>query len=167
MNRFVLLLALLCTYGYNAIAQDIFLCRQVISSSGKTATRDGLTFMYTVGEPVIFTGLAPDYIVTQGFHQPEVCTMHPVGTLDLDLWGLEVFPNPTTDYLTVRYSPLMDGDLRISVFDVSGRPILFNSPVAQASGSNIDCTHWQAGVYFIRFEEARTRAYATTRIIKL
>ncbi len=167
MNRFILTLTLLCAMGFNAVAQDIFLCRQVVSSSGKTAIRDGITYMYTVGEPVIFLGQSADFQLTQGFHQPEVCTMYPVGTLDLSLWGLEIFPNPASDVLTIRYSPLMDGDLRASVFDVSGRPVLLHHPITQAEGSNLDCSQWQSGVYFVRFEELGSRAYATTRIIKL
>jgi hypothetical protein len=158
---------MLCALGFHAAAQDIFLCRQVVSSSGKTAIRDGVTYMYTIGEPVVFLGLSPDYQLTQGFHQPEVCTMYPVGTLDLSLWGLEVFPNPASDNLTIRYSPLMDGDLRASVFDISGRPVLFRQPITSADGNTLDCSQWQAGVYFIRFEEMGSRAYSTTRIIKL
>lgn len=168
MNRSQLLLLFLALIPGIAFTQQGFEnCIQVIGATGKTGTQNGLTFTYTVGEPVIVTLTGSTRKVTQGFHQPDLCV--PVSTDDLDLaaWGIEVFPNPTDGLLTVRFSAEQGNALQARVSDLLGRPLLSGRSLDQPDGSAIDCSAWQPGVYILQLQDPSTRKRAAVRFIRL
>lgn len=167
MSRFTLttamwLLALSC-----CAAQDARLFNQVVASTGNVATQQGLTYAYTIGEVVISTFSAGNFTFTQGFHQPEHTSIVSVDQPELADWNIEVFPNPATDRLTVRYSDEKGNALRVSVLDLLGRVILDQQPLIEPGGSLIDCSTWQPGVYFLQLLDPQSRAGATVRIVRL
>ena len=167
MNRFLSFALFLCLFSNRSLAQDYETCIQVISASGKTGTQGGLTFTYTVGEPVITTLSGDTRKLTQGFHQPELCTV--VSTKDFDLadWDIEVFPNPTANVLTVRFSNAKGNTLRASVFNLLGQAMLTNRPLTQPEGSRLDCAAWQPGVYILQLQDPSTSGVASVRFIRL
>jgi hypothetical protein len=106
--------------------------------------------------------------LTQGFHQPDICQSVATKDLDLAAWEIEVFPNPTADFLNIRFSDENgSGALRASVFDVLGRAMLLQQPLDEPSGTSLNCQAWQSGVYFLRLEDAATGAAATVRFVRL
>ena len=167
MNRFLSLALLLCLYASTSFAQDYENITQVISASGKTGTQGGLTFIYTVGEPVITTISGDMRTLTQGFHQPELCTVVATNDLDLAAWDIKVFPNPTADILTVRFSDEKGSALRANVFNLLGQAMLTDRPLTQPDGSEIDCAAWQPGVYILQLQDPATLGVASVRFIRL
>lgn len=168
MNRFLTLLAAFWALSGALFSQNISLCNQVLASGGKQIVQQGNTWAWTVGEPVIFTlGPIGNHLLTQGFHQPDLCL--PVSTEEASLaeWSIEVFPNPATDRLFVRFYDVSSGDLHARVFDLMGRPVLSDLVLDSPEGSMLDCADWQAGVYFLQLVDARTSATATIRVIRL
>lgn len=167
MNRLFLLAHFVCLFSSVCLAQGFENCIQVISASGKTGTQGGLTFSYTVGEVVITTLVGDTRAVTQGFHQPDLCI--PVSTKDIDLaeWGIEIFPNPTADFLTVRFSAEKGTELRASVFNLLGQAMIVGQNLNQASGSRLDCAAWQPGVYILQLQDPATLGSASVRFIRL
>lgn len=168
MNRFLPLLIALGAFSGPLFSQNISLCNQVLASGGKQTVQQGNTWAWTVGEPVIFTlGPIGNHLLTQGFHQPDLCL--PVSTQESSLaeWSIEVFPNPATDRLFVRFSDVSTGDLHARVFDLMGRPVLSDAVLDTPEGTLLDCADWQAGVYFLQLVDARTSATATIRFIRL
>ncbi len=169
MNRFILFALLVCmspTFS-QAQNQDLEFCNQVLASAGKSTVRAGRYYAYTIGEPVIFTlqGTTTDF--TQGFHQPDLCVLVATNDLDLADWQMEVFPNPTADFLYVRYSAEHTGRLEATVFDVLGHLIVHDISFDQPDGSLLDCSSWQAGIYFLQLRDPVSKAVATVRFIRL
>lgn len=143
-------------------------CIQVVASTGKSAELNGRKWSYTVGEAFITTLTGSNSVVfTQGFHQPELCGIVATHDLDIELWELMVFPNPTADYVTVRYSDRQNARLEASVFDLMGRPILTSFLLADPSGTSLDCSDWQAGVYLLQLRDPSTGAGAVVRFVRL
>ena len=167
MNRFILLALLSCATITFSQAQDIGICIQVLSASGKSAVHAGRYYAYTVGEPFIMTLQGNSRDLTQGFHQPDICQLVATNDLDLATWNIEVFPNPTTDFLHVQYSDSQNTALEASVFDVLGHLVVTNVALTEPSGSQIDCSTWQAGLYFLQLRDPDTHATATVRFIRL
>ena len=167
MNRSPLLLLLALVPGLAFTQQGFENCIQVIGATGKTGTQNGLTFTYTVGEPVITTLSGSTRKVTQGFHQPDLCV--PVSTNDLDLaaWGIDIYPNPTADLLTVRFSAGQGNILQANVYDLLGRPMLNGRRLDQPDGSQLDCSAWQPGIYILELQDPSTRKRAAVRFIRL
>lgn len=166
MNRSLFLALFLCLLSNLSFAQDYENSIQVVSAAGKTGTQGGLTFHYTVGEPVITTLSGNTRKVTQGFHQPElgvVSTYNP----GLAAWNIEVFPNPTAEALTVRFSNEKGNTLRASVFNLLGQAILTDRPLTQPEGSRLDCAAWQPGVYILQLQDPATSGVASVRFVRL
>lgn len=169
MNRFLIAALLACLFSTpsQAQSQDIDLCMQVLSSTGKSTVRAGRYYAYTVGESFIFTleGQTTDF--TQGFHQPDYCLLVSTSAVDLSDWEIQVFPNPTTDLLYIQYSADHNGRLEAVVFDVLGHLMINSTSLNQPEGSSIDCSTWQTGVYFLQLRDPVTQAVATVRFIRL
>lgn len=166
MNRlFPFAFALLFLPGIS-LAQNYENALQVISASGQSGTQGGLTFTYTVGEPVVTTLSGTSRIVTQGFHQPELGIVA-VHDLDLLEWNIEVFPNPTADVLTVRFSDEQGSALRATVFNLLGEVMLSGQQLTQPDGSRLDCSAWQPGVYLLQLQDPTTSGVAFVRFIRL
>ncbi len=168
MNRSLHLIFLL---GFLSISHylsaQIGICNQVIASAGKATVQGGRTYAYTIGEPFIFTLTATSKIITQGFHQPDLCLPVLTNDLDINAWELEIYPNPASNLIHIRYSNEQKGLLSAQVFDLLGRPVMQNIALDQPDDSTLDCSNWQAGVYLIRLQDTRTRSAATVRVIRL
>ena len=65
---------------------------------------------------------------------------------------IQVYPNPATDLVTIRFSEdLKNRTLSWVVMDVMGRKMLSENDLD--SSSIIDVSQWPSGVYFIRMEQ--------------
>ena len=73
--------------------------RQVIGTSGNQYITAAATMDFTIGEPVTATLTGQNGIATQGFHQGTISITSVRETLSLS--ELSVYPNPTTDMLTI------------------------------------------------------------------
>lgn len=167
MNRFFLTFLLpILLYG-TLTAQDYENCAQVIGTTGKFAQRAGKTFFYTVGEPVILTLKSQRYTLTQGFHQPDLCISVATDDLDLAAWQIEVFPNPTTDVITIRFDEIQGSQLILSAFNLLGQSLISGHTLASSSGSVLDCSNWQSGIYILNLRDPKSDKSATIRVVRL
>ena len=168
MNRFVLTallwpLALYTSQGQTA--SSIF--NQVIGSTGHSAVQQGSMYTYTLGEVSIATLSSTNRILTQGFHQPEHTQIVSIGTPELINWDIQLFPNPVSEMLTIRFSAEKGSALRATVVDLVGKVILHEQLLSEPNGSRIDCSAWHPGIYFLILKDPTSRAQATSRIIRL
>lgn len=166
VNRFLFLLLLCCAFARSSFAQHLERCAEVIGSTGKYASRNNRSYYYTVGEPVVLTLGSARYKLTQGFHQPDLCTTIATHDLDIKAWGIEVFPNPTSDFLTVRFDENKERTLFVSVFNLLSQAVVANQPL-HSDGLTLDCAKWQPGIYLLRFRDARTNAIGALRFVKV
>jgi hypothetical protein len=73
--------------------------RQIIGTSGNHYVSLEATMDFTIGEPITATLTGQNGIATQGFHQGTISITSVRETLSLA--ELSVYPNPTTDRLTI------------------------------------------------------------------
>jgi len=72
---------------------------------------------------------------------------------DLNDWNLEVFPNPTSDVLHIRYHLPKEDKISISLFDLQGKLMMEQVAGEKLSGKNqdiIDLRQIAAGTYICR-----------------
>ncbi len=143
------MVALLVTCsGY---AQPLSTCHEVIGSTGNATTENGLRYAYTVGETAIFTlkKQGTNFVLTQGFHQPDVCL--PVSVDDLEEWNgwdIQAYPNPVVEHLTVQYAAPDGSPLMAQVFNAYGQVVRSGITIAQG-GYTLACGDLQAGFYVL------------------
>ena len=167
MNRLLLFALFACTINTILSGQSTILCRQVLASAGKDGQHDVRYFSYTVGEAFISTLSGTQFKTTEGFHQPEICKIVATENVDLAKWQIEIFPNPTQDYLNIRYAPQTQGRLEASVVDLLGRTVLSTHTLNETSGTIFNCSNWQPGVYILSLTATDSHAAAVIRFIKV
>jgi len=80
---------------------------------------------------------------------------------------LEVFPNPTKDFFTLRYNAMKSADANITLIDASGR-ILFDREVQSIQGINeweISMVDFNSGIFVLKFESTSATVYRRVVVI--
>lgn len=165
-KAFFTLLALLClNSGWSQQIVDN-ICMQVIGSNGFSTENFGKHYDATLGEVMNATLTSADVsmTVTQGFHQPE-CGLVMVSTGDIAIeWQLEVFPNPTSSLLYLKYEHTGMNTLQTRIWSANG--ILFEDWQDTASESAVDCALAPAGLYFLEIQDPSTGQKNIIRFVK-
>lgn len=142
-------IVLCCTY---LSAQEFVSCRQLVATSGETATVSNYHISYSIGETAIGTLSNNNNTITQGFHQPERCISVEVKTIDLiDNWRLSVFPNPTRQELFLQWQgngpiPLY----KTILFDANGQLLAMKTQETTAAKVPVDIRQLPAGAYVLQ-----------------
>jgi len=113
---------------------------QVINQAGFDLTpATSLVVTVSIGEPAISTFIKSDYILTQGFLQPEII---PCGE-----YKLTYYPNPTRDDITIQVQGCDNEIEAMQLIDIWGRVITTIKP---AKNNIVQLGDISPGVYFIR-----------------
>lgn len=133
------------------------------NASGGDATGSGGTVAYSIGQVVYTTNTGSNGSVAQGVqHAYEIFT---VGIKETELnISLSVFPNPTTDNLTLQISDYNNEKLSFQLFDIQGKQLSNGQIVAQQT--QINMTSLPTATYFINVLSQENKTIQTFKIIK-
>ena len=83
--------------------------QEVISSASGLFSNSSGSIYFTIGECLTSTLRSNDLALTQGFHQTflSISDIYTIGDLDFEI---TVFPNPATDFITIKVEKLQDLD---------------------------------------------------------
>ncbi|SFB29538.1 Por secretion system C-terminal sorting domain-containing protein [Flavobacterium swingsii] len=137
--------------------------QQSVTASGNNAIGSGGSTSYSVGQVVYTTNSGTNGNLAQGVQQPyEILTLgmdeHPEISLNFS-----VYPNPTTDILTLEVGNYNTDNLRYLLFDITGKVIANNK--VTVSQTKIDMTGQQSALYFLKITE-NNKEIKTFKIIK-
>ena len=106
-------------------------------------------------------------IVTQGYLQPVDETVSTINPESLS-GSVQLFPNPTHDFLVLKASLSEATSLRYLLFDMSGKLLLdqSNTNLLQEHEERIDLANFAAGTYLIRIE-AKGLGADTFKVLKV
>ena len=135
---------------------------QVLSASGGDATGSGGSVAYSVGQIVYTTSTGTTGSVAQGVEQ--AYEIYSVGITETTLnISLSVFPNPTSDFLTLKVQDYNNEDLSYSLLDEQGKLVLNEQITTQ--DTQIAMSTLARGAYFINVLQANKKIQ-TFKIIK-
>ena len=120
-----------------------------ISTSGSTVTLSNNFFVQQCVGQQGSIGLVStsDIQVRQGFIQPSVLKDMLSQSDNTELQAT-VFPNPTSEYLTISFDEIVDSEINIYIYDVNGRLVL-DKKTHCLSDIQLSVLHLQTGNYFI------------------
>jgi len=126
------------------------LSNQVLLPAAGTATAGIISYSQSVGETAVEMMSSSDQVLTQGFQQPgikEVIGTPPNGT------GVNVYPNPATDFINVKLFGEKARKFKIEVVNLTGTiaqsaSLEFNSNYYYIH--QFDITKLTFGIYFVR-----------------
>jgi len=152
--------------SFSAFSQRIV--PSVFASGGNHVKKNNISFSYTIGELFV-----PTYknkrIITQGFQQSQKIITGKVTTNTNTQIKIKVYPNPTTDYVTIETSnPNISNPCIVQIYDISGR--IIQTPVTSANSLNeqlsVDFSQVPSGQYFVRIISKKNEKIGTFSIIK-
>ncbi len=143
-------------------AVSIVSAQEVVSSNGDSQSAAGYEVSWTVGEAVIETMIGGTNTLTQGFHQTRLTV---TAVTDLLYPGLEikVFPNPTQEFITIRFSEYIE-DTRYSLYDLRGK--LIENKLINSADTEIDLKKYASGQYILKLTNKSRQPIQTFQVIK-
>ena len=156
-NTLIVFLAFLLSFSVNAQTSH-----QVLSASGGDATGSGGSVAYSVGQIVYTTHTGTTGSVAQGVEQ--AYEIYSVGIKETALnISLSVFPNPTSDFLTLKVEDYNNEALNYTLLDEQGR-LVFNEQIT-TQDTQVAMSTLARGAYFINVLQANKKIQ-TFKIIK-
>jgi hypothetical protein len=145
-KRVKLIAVLLLCIGLSGLQAQV-----AIPASGGNATGSG-TVSYSVGQVVYITNTNSGS-VTQGVQQPyEISVITAIeAAKDINLI-FSVYPNPTTDFLTLKVKNIDKENLSYWIYGVSGN--LIETKRIVADETQISMTNMVSGTYFLKIATA-------------
>jgi len=138
---------------------------QVVTSSGGYALNGGYSVSWTLGEPVIATAQNGSNTLTQGFQQPTYNVLA-ITTETLQGFDINVFPNPTSDYITIDWTTNKENTLYITLFDLAGKMISEKSYSAADEKVSINLSQLASAQYILEVKDKTNSATKIFRIAK-
>jgi len=138
--------------------------QQTVTSTGGEATGTGGTTNYTIGQVVYTTNTGANGSVAQGVQQPyEISVVTGISEAkDISL-TVVAYPNPTTDYLTLKVENYETANLQYKIFDINGK--LLQSKKAEENETKIEMNNFATANYFVKVLDNK-REIKTFKIIK-
>jgi hypothetical protein len=133
----------------NCIGQSI--SRQVIGSAGTDMSSSDASISWTIGEPVIQTYSANDYMIFQGFHIGTFTVQTP-DNLNEGFSGFDIslYPNPLDNQLVIEFDELRENSSLVQLFSVKGEMILSKKIPARSLREQIMLNTYNSGTYFLK-----------------
>ena len=161
MNKksiFTILMLLVSIFTFAQSSPNLL--RSTISNSGSsTQTNNKYIVQQSVGQ-ISPIGLKEtnEHTVRQGFIQPAQLKRMLAASNAADLL-VSVYPNPTTDKITLAFNELITGKVLLSIYDQMGKLVMEENKEGQAELS-FSLANLSAGNYFVKVNTS-TKEYVT------
>jgi hydroxymethylpyrimidine pyrophosphatase-like HAD family hydrolase len=138
---------------------------QTLSSQGiSEKMTNGIMVNQSIGQLSVSGNFINDKtIVGQGFQQNNISKLKISSTTNSSI--TYTYPNPFIDRLNFNFNKLIDGKIKILIFDMLGRLIYNQEKIAVQNILTIENLHFAAGEYFVRLT-AKDYNYST-KILKI
>ena len=138
--------------------------QNTIPATGGNATGAGGTSSYTVGQVVYNTYNGTNGSAAQGVQQPfEISVVTGIEeALGISL-EIMVYPNPTTDFLTLSVDNFEASNLSYYLYDINGR--LLETKKLEGKQTSIAMSNLVPATYFLKVSEG-SKELRTFKIIK-
>jgi hypothetical protein len=156
-NKTLFFLAFLLSFSM--IAQT---SHQVLSATGGDATGTGGSVAYSVGQIVYTTSTGTTGSVAQGVEQAYEISSVGIKETALNI-SLSVFPNPTSDYLTLKVEDYNNEVLSYHLIDEQGK-LVMNEQITNQD-TQVAMSTLARGSYFINIVQTNKKIQ-TFKIIK-
>lgn len=142
--------------------------QNAVPVAGGEASGQGGTASYTIGQIVYCTSKGTNCSVAQGVQQSYIISVETgIDRLkDISL-TCTAYPNPTTDYLTLKIEDSTDSHLIATLYDINGRILMTKN--TDAIETTIPMGTYVAGTYLlkiIKIDNALSNEIKTFTIIK-
>lgn len=160
MNKIIfILIACLCNITFSSLK-----AQENVNASSTEVSTDGGTVSYTVGQLVQNTYLGTNGSSSSSIHQPfEISVINGIDNSLSIVLKSKIYPNPTTDHITLIVENLENHSLNYMLFDYRGK--LIEQKEVKSNETIIRMNHLVSSVYFLKVSDGYTNL-RTFKIIK-
>jgi hypothetical protein len=126
--------------------------QEVVATAGSILSNSSGSISYTIGEGVANTLTKGDKTITQGFQQGNLSVSIVSVLKDLD-FSISVFPNPTSDVLTLKLNKEDMTGLKYLLFDMNGR--LLSQKNLESNETTINVKLLNNGLYLLKVQDGK------------
>lgn len=163
MKRLILSLICLSLFGFG-ICQSKTL--ELNPAAGDEFTASGITLSWTIGEGVIETFSNNEIVLTQGFQQPSL-KVTLIDESDNINFQLNLYPNPTKDFLTIEMQSENEIACTAELFDMSGKLLLRRLLKGSELKEIIDLTNYSSNMYILRIIDKKNKLLKSYKVQKI
>ena len=136
--------------------------QEAVTASGGNASGSGGSISYTVGQVVYTSNKSSSGSISQGIQHPfEISIVS--GIEDLQGITLTAFPNPTTNYLTLKIENKEEKQFVALLFDINGKQL--SKQIIANSETTIPMEQFSVSTYFLKVLDGK-KEIKTFKIIK-
>lgn len=153
-----------CTILLFVLSGTIAFAQNAVVVSGGDANGNSGSVSYTIGQTFYSTDVGASGQVSEGMqHAYEIYDVTEVQNPICSAISLSAFPNPTSDFLTLRIDGNYISGLDYTMYDISGKEIMQQRIVS--SETNIDMQSLPTATYFVRVAKDKNEI-KTFKIVK-
>ena len=164
--QLVLVIALI---SFNGILKGQTLSPQSINAAAVSFSQPNGKLSFTVGELVVLSSIDSDgNQLGSGFTNSAATSVSatPLMITEGTDVQVELFPNPTTDLLTLSIKSAKLDNFSIEIFDAQGKIVANDNYSSLAKNIGINTSNWSAGIYFLIMKEVKGTTLAHFKIVK-
>jgi hypothetical protein len=161
----------LSIFVYQSSAQ-ISITQSVIASTGGFISTSNYSISSTAGEAMVSTKTTSSIALTQGFHQPlsSSSTSTPIEKVSIDEFSMVVYPNPTSDHISIEITTDANIDVSIEIIDVLGKTcgeIIRLNQLKDQSVYQYNLSAFAPGLYYLKVTSTNEMYNKVIRIQKI
>lgn len=138
--------------------------QEVITTTGGNASGSGGSVSYTVGQIVYNSNAGSNGSVSQGVQQPfEISVISGLDEGEGINLTCSAYPNPTTDFLTLKVGVIKTENLAYQLYDIGGKLLVSNK--VEGNETTICMSNLVQSVYFLKLTN-NNKEIKTFKIIK-
>jgi len=124
--------------------------QEAIPATGGEANGSGGSASYTIGQIVYTTNVGTNgNSVAQGVQQPyEISVLTSISEAKYISLNVTAYPNPTTDFLTVKVENYETANLQYQIYDINGK--LLKKVNATGTETKIETNNLMPANYFVK-----------------
>ena len=123
--------------------------QETVATAGGEANGSGGTASYTIGQMVYTTHTGTNGSVAEGVQQPyEISVVTSIEEAKGINLSVSAYPNPTTDYLSIKVESYKTANLQYLIFDINGK--LLQTVKATGQETQIETSHLVSANYFVK-----------------
>jgi hypothetical protein len=138
--------------------------QEAIPATGGNISGSGGSASYSVGQVVYTTNTGTNGSVVQGVQQPyEISNVTGIEEAKGITLQCSVYPNPTTDFMTLKAENFSLSTLTFQLYDLNGK--LLENKKIESNETSIDMSNLNPATYFLKVVQSN-KEVKTFKIIK-
>lgn len=151
--------------GIKCFAQSI--APQSVNSSGTKMTQANGSISFTVGELVVLTQVDGEgNTLSSGFSSGATITTVNVKEIDPTVLDVKVYPNPTTELVSIQINHSQIDQVFVTITDLQGKELFVAKYAGISNVIGINTSSYATGTYFLTLKDTNNQVLSTYKIIK-